>query len=291
LTSARRSRTTGILLVVAAGCSFATIGIFNRLGAARGVGIPTALTLRFSLASLLLWAIALPRHRIRVPRRQLAGLALLGGLFVTEASLFFVSSRRIPVALTALLLYLYPAWVMLLGWALRGERPGRGGLAALGLALAGITLALGFPAHRLDPLGVSLGLASSLGYACYMFMAARFQRGLAPVVATLWITTFAALILAGAGLLRGDLHPALSAGAWPSVLGLAVLGTVVPVFLLMEGLVRINPTQASIACTVEPVATALLGALFLGEALQPIQLAGGGLVIAAVLVLSLADRT
>jgi drug/metabolite transporter (DMT)-like permease len=291
VTSARRTRTTGILLVVAAGCSFASIGIFNRLGAARGVGIPTALTLRFSLAALLLWAVALPRQRLRVPLRRLAGLALLGALFVTEASLFFISSRRIPVALTALLLYLYPAWVMLLSWALRGERPGRGGLAALGLALAGISLAIGFPAHHLDLLGVLLGLASSLGYACYMFLAARFQRGLAPVVATLWITTFAAVILAAGAGLQGSLHPALPPGAWPSVLGLAVLGTVVPVFLLMEGLVRISPTQASIACTVEPVATALMGALFLGEGLQPLQLAGGGLVIAAVLVLSLADRT
>ena len=291
MTDPARTRTAGILLVVAAGCSFATIGIFNRLAAARGVNIPTALAYRFILAALLLWALALPRHKVRVEKRRLAGLALMGALFVTEAGLFFVSSRLIPVALTALLLYLYPALVMILSWALRGERPGRGGLLALALALAGITMAIGFPAHRLDPRGVVLGLCSSLGYAVYMYLGARIQRGLPSLVATLWITTFAAIIFLALGPVLGGIHPVMPPGAWPSILGLAVLGTVVPVVLLMEGLSRISATQASIACTVEPVATAVMGALLLGERLQALQVAGGALVILAVLVLSLGDRS
>jgi len=283
------ARTRGILLVVVSGCSFATLGICNRFAAARGVDILSALTLRFLLAAAALWALALPRHRVALSRDRIPGFLLMGGLFVSEAGLFFVSSRLIPVALTALLLYLYPALVMLLCWGFRGERPGRTGLLALVLALAGISLAIGFPASRLDPLGVALGLASSLGYAVYMFLGARLQRGLAPLVATLWISTFAAAIFLAIGLATGGLHLALPAPAWPSILGLAILGTVVPVLLLMEGLARITPTQASIASTVEPVATALMGALLLGERLRAPQLAGGGLVIAAVLVLSLGD--
>ena len=291
MTDAARKRTGGILLVVLAGCSFASIGIFNRLAAARGVGVPTALALRFALAALLLWALAPRRHSVRLPRARLAGLALMGTLFVLEAGLFFVSSRRIPVALTALLLYLYPAHVMILSWAFRGERPGRGGLLALALALAGITLAIGFPAQRLDLLGVVLGLASSLGYAVYMFLGARMQRGVPSLVATLWISTFAALIFLALAPFLGGIHPWMPPGAWASVAGLAVLGTVLPTVLVMEGLSRISATQASIACTVEPVATALMGALLLGERLQALQLAGGALVIAAVLVLSLGDRS
>ena len=288
---AARQRSAGVLLVVLAGCSFATIGIFNRLAAAAGTNIPTALALRFAIAALILWGLALPRHRVRVEPRRLGGLALMGALFVMEAGLFFTSSRLIPVALTALLLYLYPALVMLLCWALRGERPGRGGLLALGLALAGIVLAIGFPATRLNPLGVALGLASSLGYAVYMFLGSRMQRGLPSLVATLWITTFAALIFLVLGPALGGIHLRLPLAAWPSILGLAVLGTVVPVVLLMEGFSRISATQASSACTVEPAATAVMGALILGERLRPLQAAGGLLVIAAVLVLSLADRS
>ncbi|BDU72561.1 EamA family transporter [Mesoterricola silvestris] len=286
-----RARTGGILLVVLAGCSFASIGIFNRFAAARGVDVPTALALRFALAALLLWALVPRRHGVRLPRARLGGLALMGALFVLEAGLFFVSSRRIPVALTVLLLYLYPAHVLVLAWLLRGERPGRGGLLALVLALGGIALAIGFPATRLDPLGVALGLASSVGYAFYMFLGARLQRGVPALVSTLWISTFATLVFLALAPFLGGIHPALGAGAWASVAGLAVLGTVVPTVLVMEGLSRISATQASIACTVEPVAAALLGALLLGEHLRAPQLAGGALVIAAVLVLSLGDRS
>ena len=282
-----RTRTTGILLVVAAGCSFATIGICNHFAADWGVTVPAALAWRFTLAAALLWAVVPFRHRVRLEPRRLGTLALMGGLFVLEATLFFISSRRIPVALTALLLYLYPAHVMILSWVFRGERPGRGGVLALVLALAGIALAIGFPAHRLDVLGVLLGLCSSVGYAVYMFLGSRLQRGLPPLVATLWISTFAALLT----LALGGLHLAVRNGAWPSLLGLAVLGTVVPTVLVMAGLARITATQASIACTVEPVATAVMGALLLGERLQSLQMVGGLLVIAAVLVLSLSDRT
>lgn len=280
----------GLVLVVMAGLCFATIGIFNRLAAARGVSVPAALALRFAVAALLLGAAAAGRN-VRVAGRRLAGLALLGALFVLEAALFFVSSRRIPVALTALLLYLYPAWVMLLAWALRGERPGRGAALALALALSGITLAIGFPAQRLDPLGVALGLASSLGYAVYMFLGARFQRGLPPLVTTLWVTTSAALLALALAFAQGRFTLALDAGGWGAVLGLAVLGTALPTLLVMAGLARIGATQASIACTVEPVAAAFLGAAVLHEHLRAPQAAGGGLVVLAVLILGLGNRS
>jgi drug/metabolite transporter (DMT)-like permease len=54
----------------------------------------------------------------------------------------------------------------------------------------------------------------------------------------------------------------------------------------MAGLARITATQASIASTVEPMATAAMGALFLGEGLGLGQMAGGAMVIGAVLLLS-----
>ena len=279
-------RLEGLALVVVSGCFFATLGIFNRFASARGVDVLTVLTLRFALAALCLWALALPRQPLRLAPRQMGGFLLMGGLFVLEAGFFFVSSRRIPVALTSLLLYLFPAVVLLLAWGLRGEHPGASGLLALGLALAGIALAVGFPAHHLDPLGVGLGLGSALGYAVYMMLGSHFQRGVPPLVASAWISTCAAVILLLLGLATGGLHPLRALPAWGSVLGLALLGTVVPVVTLMAGLARVSATEASIAATVEPIGTAVLGAVILHETLQPLQWLGGTLVVLAVLLLS-----
>ena len=283
-------RLEGLALVVLSGCSFATLGIFNRFAGAHGVNVLTVLTLRFAVAALCLWAMVLPVYPVRVARRKAGGFLLMGGLFVLEAGSFFISSRRIPVALTSLLLYLFPAWVMLLGWALRGERPGTRGLLALALALGGIALAVGSPGHALDHLGVALGVGSSVGYAVYMLLGARLQRDVPPLVATAWISTCAAVLFLLLGLVTGGFHPVLALSAWAPILGLAIFGTVVPVFTLMAGLARISATQASIASTVEPIATAAMGALFLHEALQSLQLVGGALVLLAVLLLAVGKR-
>jgi drug/metabolite transporter (DMT)-like permease len=282
-------RLQGLALVLLSAISFASLGILNRLAGARGVNILTALTLRFTLAALLLWLLNW-RRPVRLPLRKLLGFLAMGALFVTEAGLFFVSSRLIPVALTCLLLYLYPAIVMLLVWALRGERPGRAGALALALALAGIALAVGAPAQRLDPLGVALGAASSLGYAVYILIGSRAQAGVPALTATLWISTCAAVLLLLLGLATGGFQPRSALPAWPAIAGMAVFGTVVPVFMLMAGLARISATQVSIASTVEPIAAAAMGAAFLGEALVPLQLLGGVLVIGAVLLLSVGGK-
>ena len=272
--------------MVLSGCFFATLGLFNRFASARGVDVLTLLALRFGVAALCLWGLILPRQRVRLTPGQVGGFLLMGGLFVLEAGFFFVSSRRIPVALTSLLLYLFPAVVLLLSWGLRGEHPGAKGLLALGFALSGIALAVGFPAHRLDPLGVGLGLGSALGYGVYMMLGSHFQRGVPPLVASAWISTCAAVILCSLGLATGSLHPLRALPAWGSVLGLAILGTVIPVVTLMAGLARVTATEASTAATVEPIATAVLGVLFLQEHLQGLQWLGGGLVILAVVLLS-----
>ena len=49
---------------------------------------------------------------------------------------------------------------------------------------------------------------------------------------------------------------------------------------------RIGPTQASLLSTLEPVVTVALAALFLGENLPPVALAGGALILAAVVLLT-----
>jgi len=53
---------------------------------------------------------------------------------------------------------------------------------------------------------------------------------------------------------------------------------------------RITPTEAMVASTVEPAVAALVEALFLGVTLQPPQHLGGGLILAAVVLLALRPR-
>jgi drug/metabolite transporter (DMT)-like permease len=63
------------------------------------------------------------------------------------------------------------------------------------------------------------------------------------------------------------------------------VSTVVAIVAFFAGLARLGPTRTATLSTLEPVVTVTLAAVVLGEAVGPLQAAGGALVLAAVLVL------
>lgn len=286
-----RERLIGIGLVLISGISFSVLPIFNRYAAAAGVNVTTLLALRFSIAAAVVWMMLSRSGRAvagrSLSRRRIAGLCLLGAIYVAQSSSFFESSRRIPVALTSILLYLYPAVVALLAWLFLGDRLTGIKLFSLTLALAGSVLTLGSPQAGTDILGVVLGIVSAIIYSIYIVLGSRLQIGVPVRVASAYIMTAAGLIFIVFGLVTGQLNLALSSAAYVPVLGLALISTVVPFLTFFAGMERIGPSHTSIISAVEPLGTAVLGALLLGEMLGPLQLIGGGLILSAVVLLAL----
>ncbi len=70
------------------------------------------------------------------------------------------------------------------------------------------------------------------------------------------------------------------------MLGLALVATVVAVVAFFAGLERIGPTETSSLSTVEPAVTVVLAAAVLGETVSALQVAGGALILAAVVLLA-----
>jgi drug/metabolite transporter (DMT)-like permease len=64
------------------------------------------------------------------------------------------------------------------------------------------------------------------------------------------------------------------------------VATVIPVVAFLAGLKRIGPTNASMLSTLEPVVTVFLAAILLHDTLKPAALLGGGLILAAVILLT-----
>jgi drug/metabolite transporter (DMT)-like permease len=106
------------------------------------------------------------------------------------------------------------------------------------------------------------------------------------------VCTGAAITLTLGALSGGDLEPAhVSAAGLGWLAGLAVVSTVGAIALFFAGLRRVGPTTASILSTVEPVVTVALAFLAFGETLGRAQLAGGALVLLAVLAVRAPART
>jgi drug/metabolite transporter (DMT)-like permease len=112
-----------------------------------------------------------------------------------------------------------------------------------------------------------------------------------PLALSTFVCTGAAVSLTVAGLAGGDLDPGAVSAAGFGWLGcLAVVSTVGAIALFFAGLQRVGPTAASILSTLEPVVTVGLASAVFGESLGPAQLAGGALVLAAVVAVRTPHR-
>jgi drug/metabolite transporter (DMT)-like permease len=275
--------------VLVSAFSFGWMAIFARFAYAAGAEVLPVLTWRFLIAAAVLWPLLRFGRpaKTRLSRGEWVGLGFMGLLYVGQAFGYFAALQFLPASTTSLILYTYPAIVTLLAWLFLGDQLDRRKGVALLAALAGLALILGAPAGSLDPRGVALAAMNALIYSVYIVSGARITAGIPPLRASAVILSVAAVIYLAVSLATGGIGAlALPPGAWPPILGVALVSTVVAVTTFFLGMERLGAARTAIASSFEPVVTVALAALLLGEALAPVQYAGGGLVLAAVLLLA-----
>jgi drug/metabolite transporter (DMT)-like permease len=170
--------------------------------------------------------------------------------------------------------------------ALRRESPSRRKLGALGLASGGVALVLlGGGPGAIDLVGAAMAIGSALFYTFFILASDRVAEHTPPVPFAASVATGAALTFGVAALLDGGISASREGVMWAAVI--ASVSTVLPIVLFMAGLARVGPSTASIASTIEPPFTVALAWIVFGETLGPLQLAGGALVLSAVVLLQL----
>jgi drug/metabolite transporter (DMT)-like permease len=276
-------------MCLGSGAAFGAMAVFGKLAYDDGATVGTLLAIRFALAAALFWALVLGAREGTGPggRDVVLGLALGAGGYASQAGCYFAALERIDASLLSLLIYTFPAIVAAAAIALGRERFDRGRAVALALASGGLVLVVaGAGAGALDPLGAALGLAAAVVYSTYILVGDGLVARVRPRVLSALVCTGAAVSLTAGSALLGDLRPGeLTVAGWGWLACLAVVSTVGSISLFFAGLRRVGPTTASILATVEPLVTVVLAFLVLGEALGTVQLAGGALVLTAVLVL------
>ena len=286
-------RFSGTVLCLGSAAAFGAMGIFGKLAYEDGATVGTLLAIRFMLAAGLLWALVLASGAAR-EIRALGGrdvgvaLALGGGCYAAQAGCYFAALDRVDASLLSLLVYTFPAIVVVAVIVLGRERVDGRRLAALGLASGGLALVVaGAGAGALDPLGVALGLGAAVVYSAYILTSEGVAGRVQPRVLAALVCTGAAVSLTVGAAMLGELRPdELTAAGWGWLACVAVVSTVAAITLFFAGLPRVGPTTASILATAEPLTAVMLAFVAFGEALGPIQLAGGALVLGAVFVIN-----
>jgi drug/metabolite transporter (DMT)-like permease len=277
-------RLLGILLVVISAASFGTLAILGRYAYDAGMDTMSILFLRFSLSAAIMFLLLLLR-REKLPRGsallRLIGMGAIG--YVGQSYCYFTAIRYASSGLVALLLYLYPVFVALLSAAWLRESIGGVKALALGLALLGTALTVSPSGGQ--PLGILLAIMAAVIYSVYIVVGSTVLKQVSAIQSSAVIFASAAVAFAPLMMVGQPRMPA-GPGAWAILVAMVLVATVLPVVTFLAGLERIGATNAAMLSTLEPVVTVLLGITLLGEAPQPITLLGGGLILAAVLLLA-----
>ena len=270
----------GIALALTSAASFGVMPVLTKVVYDDGADPVGVLAVRFALAAVVLQVLARARREPRPPGRTLALLVGLGGIgYVGQALCYFFALERISAGLTALLLYVYPALVVVLGAVVLRDRPRPLAVGCVVVATLGTALTIG-PVAGGQVSGVLLGLAAALVYAVYILVSSRVS-GVGPFATSAWVLTSSAVVMGVLAAALGLRLPS-SGAAWLALVGIALVGTVLAVTTFFAALALLGPSDTAVVSTVEPVVSIAVAGLVLGERLEPLQLAGGVVVLLAV---------
>lgn len=283
--AAAHTRLVGCACIVASAAGFGAMPILAKLAYAEGVDLPRMLFLRFALAGVLM-AVLMRLRGMRWPHgRTLLLLVAMGSLgYVGQSFCYFAALQHATAGLTALLLYLYPAIVTVLAAILTRRRLSLLRLLAVAAALLGSGLAIGGSLVG-SPLGILLGVAAAMIYSIYILVGERVTPLAGAMPSSTVIMLAAAAVFGLMAFSQGAALPA-SPVAWAAIGGIALLSTVVAMITFFAGMARLGAADAATLSTLEPLVTVILAAVFLGEQVGGWQLAGGTIILAAVIVLA-----
>jgi drug/metabolite transporter (DMT)-like permease len=290
---ARAGHASAYLAAFVAATLFSAKGIFAKKAYAAGASPDALLALRFAMAApAFAWvAFAAGRPRAADASRRLTGrdwtfVVLLGGAGVLLSSLLdFHGLRYISVGLERMILYSYPAMVVLVTAWIARRRPGGGALAALALSYAGLAVAFTGEAAFVDArslwIGGGLVLAAAMVYALYLVGSERLSKRLGAQRLTALAMLSCAVLMAPVGFAGEGIGVFRQSGAayfWIALM--AAFGTVAPALLTAHALRRIGAARLSVVGTAGAVAVLPLAAAFLGEPAGAAQWGGFALTVA-----------
>ncbi|WP_396612418.1 DMT family transporter [Haloferax sp. S1W] len=275
---------TGFVLLSAIG--FGTLGIFGKLAAAEGLSIPTVLTFRFLLATVLVWGwLGVAGDLRRLSGRDLViGLGLGSFGYAVVSAFYFIGLEYLTAGLTGIVLFTYPVIVVVLAATLLNEPVTRRTVVALVVALTGVVLIAGAEPANVDIRGVLIVLLGALIYATYIVVSRRLLTTVDSRTLTAHVLPAAAVSFIVVGSTTGQLSIPTTLWSWVVVVAIAVIATAMPIFTFFAGMSRIGASRASIVSTVEPAATLFLGAVVLGEPVTLVTVFGGALVVSGVVL-------
>jgi drug/metabolite transporter (DMT)-like permease len=249
---------------------------------------------RYSMAAPLLWGLSvIERRRLQtIARRPPAiPLLLMGLLLAVAAMAAFTGLDLLPAGTFVVIFYTYPAMVALIALFM-GERLSRWGWVAVALTLVGVSLtAPDFSAGLAgeNATGVIFALINAVVVAAYYILSERLLRGVPQIFRSSALTCTGAWLTLGIIAVFSGIRLPPPETIVPFV-ALSTISTIVPIFALNVGIQKLGSSRAAVVGSFEPLLTAFLAMVFLGQQMEPIQWLGGLVIVVSIILLQTLGR-
>lgn len=290
LTSAKTRRVAYVVLAAAV-LIVSSAAIMIRFAQKEGVPSLSIAALRLALAALILTPIALARGGKEI--RALSGRDLLlgitaGGFLAAHFAAWISSLAFTSVASSVVLVTTNPVWIAVASWLIFKERPGIGLALGIAFALGGSALIFlsdsqaSAQAGSSPLLGNTLALVGSFTICGYLLIGRglRCRLSLLPYIWLVYSAAAIALVLLA--LATENPLTGFSAFAWLMLAGLAIGPQLLGHSAVNWALKYVSASFIAVVILGEPIGSAILAWLLLGEGFAVMQLAGFALLLIGI---------
>jgi drug/metabolite transporter (DMT)-like permease len=289
---------SGIIIAVLGAICFSTKAIFVKLAYRdTEVDAVTLLALRmiFSLPFFVVSAIASSRKsdNVKFTASQWMYVAMIGCLgYYVSSLLDFLGLQYVTAGIERLILFIYPTLVLLMSAFILGERIKRYQWIAVTITYCGLILAflneVNFQQSTTTNfyLGSLYIFACAITYAMYIVGSGKLIPMVGAAKFNSYAMSFACIaVLAHYFITSNQSLFNLSTPVYVYSICMALIGTVIPSYLVTEGIKRIGSDNAAIVGSIGPVSTILQAYFFLSESVSTLQIFGTLLVLIGVLLI------
>ncbi len=208
------------------------------------------------------------------------GVLNIGLLF----PLLFLAAERLPGGVAATLAAAQPLVVAVLAVVVLHESASAWRLIWGAVGVVGVGMVVIGPHATLDLAGIVAGLAAAASMALGLTLTKKWGRpaDASPTAFAGWQLTAGGLFLLPLTCLVEGSPPAIDPPAALGYVWLGLVGGLLAYVLWFRGIGTLPVTSVAVLVLLSPLVAAVIGAILLGQTLGPIQLAGFGLALAAI---------
>lgn len=285
----------GILFVTISAILFSSKGVIIKTAYAEGVDSITFLMFRYLFSFpfyLILLLIYSKPNQYKASKKEfllIVFLSLIG--YYLSSLLDFYGLEYVSAGLERLILFIYPTITTIIGVLFFNKKPNKWIYISLIITYIGI---FGVVMYDISTQGAEIWKGVLMIFACAVMFAIYlvFSDELVPKFGTIRYTSMV-MIISSLGVfvqfcIQKDISSLINFNTKVYVLGviLAVFGTVIPSYLMTDGIKKLGASSTSITATLGPVWTIVLANIVLGEPIYLAQMIGVALVIIGVFVAS-----